>query len=267
MLGHAIKKVFSDIELIEFTHSRLDITVLDDVAKKVKDENPDFLIHAAAFTDVDQCEYEPEKAYLVNGIGTRNVAMLCEDIKCPVLYISSDYVFDGSKGSPYDEWDSTNPINIYGLSKLMGEQYVTSCTNRFYIIRTSWLFGENGKNFVDTIIKMLSERESIEVVNDQFGCPTYTIDLAKKLREIIGKGYGFYHVTNTENCSWYEFAMMIAAKKGLKKQIIPVTHEKVKRPARRPAFSVLGNTIMRLEGIKELRNWKEALSEYLSDNS
>lgn len=267
MLGHAIKNVFSDVEIVEFTHDRLDITILDDVVKKVKDANPDFLIHAAAFTNVDQCESETEKAYLVNGIGTRNIAMACEEIKCPVIYISSDYVFDGSKGTPYDEWDSTNPINKYGLSKLIGERFVTILTNRFYIIRTSWLYGKNGRHFVDTIIKLLSERESIEVVNDQVGCPTYTVDLARKILEIIGKGYGIYHVTNTGSCSWYEFAVMIAAKKGFKKQIIPVTSEKFKGPARRPAYSVLDNTMLRLEGINELRHWEEALDEYLSKDS
>lgn len=263
MLGHAIKKVFSDIEVVEFTLETLDITALDDVVKKVKDADPDFLIHAAAFTDVDRCESEQETAYLVNGIGTRNIVMACEEIKSPIIYISTDYVFDGSKGAPYDEWDSTNPINRYGLSKLMGERFVTTLTNRFYIIRTSWLYGRNGRHFVDTIIKLLSKRESIEVVNDQVGCPTYANDLAGKIREIIGKGYGIYHVTNTGICTWYDFAVMIADKKGLKRQIKPVTSERFIRPARRPAYSVLGNTMLRLEGINELRHWEEALGEYL----
>ncbi|MEW6108965.1 MAG: dTDP-4-dehydrorhamnose reductase [Nitrospirota bacterium] len=263
MLGHAIKRVFSDIEIVSFTHDVLDVTSLDDAVKKVKDANPDFLIHAAAFTDVDRCEFEPEKAYLVNGIGTRNMAIACEEIKCPVIYISSDYVFDGSKGGPYDEWDIAIPVNKYGLSKLMGERFVSLFNNRFYIIRTSWLYGKNGRNFVDTILKLLSEKERIEVVSDQVGCPTYTVDLAGKIREITGKGYGIYHVTNSGSCSWYDLAVMIASKKNFKNEIVPITADKLKRPAGRPAFSVLGNTMLRLEGIEELRNWDEALEEYL----
>lgn len=265
MLGHAIKKIFSDIDLIGFDYSDFDITVLDDVMKRIKAARPDFLIHAAAFTNVDQCESEPEKAYLVNGIGARNIAMACDEIKCPVVYISTDYVFDGTKGAPYDEWDGTSPVNKYGLSKLMGERFVTSLTNRFYIIRTSWLYGKHGKNFVDTIRELLSEKESIEVVNDQFGCPTFTDDLAGKIREIVGKGYGIYHVTNTGSCSWYEFAVEIASKTGLKKEVVPVTSGRFKRPARRPAFSVLNNTMLKLEGINEPRHWEEALGEYLRD--
>ncbi len=256
MLGHALKNIFRDKEIIAFTHDMLDIILLDDVMKKVKDAKPDFLIHTAAFTNVDQCELEPEKAFLVNGIGTRNIVMACEEINCPVIYISSDYVFDGNKGAPYEEWDSTNPINKYGLSKLLGEKFVSTLTNRFYIIRTSWLYGRSGKNFVDTIIRLLNERERIDVVNDQIGCPTYTIDVARKIMEIIGKGYGIYHITNKGSCTWYEFAVAIATKKGYKNQIIPVTSEEFKTPAKRPAYSILGSTMLRLEGISELRNWE-----------
>jgi len=130
-------------------------------------------------------------------------------------------------------------------------------------VRTSWLYGSNGRNFVETIIKLLSERESIEVVDDQTGCPTYTYDVARKLREVVGKGYGIYHITNTGNCSWYDFALAIALKMGLKKQITPVSSERFRRPAKRPANSVLGNTILRLESIGEPRHWKDALGEYL----
>jgi len=263
MLGHDIRKAFSDTEITCFTYDNLDISVLDSTVKRIRDVKPDFLIHSAAFTDVDRCESEPERAYLVNGMGTRNVTMACEEIKCPVMYISTDYVFDGSKKGPYDEWDCTNPINIYGVSKLMGERFVSTLTNRFQIVRTSWLYGSNGRNFVETIIKLLSERESIEVVDDQTGCPTYTYDVARKLREVVGKGYGIYHITNTGNCSWYDFALAIALKMGLKKQITPVSSERFRRPAKRPANSVLGNTILRLESIGEPRHWKDALGEYL----
>lgn len=263
MLGHDIRRIFSDVELSCLTYETLDITKLDAVVKCVREMKPDFMINGAAFTDVDRCESEPELAYLVNGIGARNVAIACEEIKCPVIQISTDYVFDGSKDGPYDEWDRTNPINQYGLSKLMGERFVTSLTNRYYVVRTSWLYGKNGKNFVDTIVRLLTERDGIDVVNDQVGSPTFTLDLARKLKEIIGKGYGIYHVTNSGRCSWYDFAVAIAERRGFDKRITPVTSEMFKRPARRPANSVLGHTMLRLEGLGEMRRWEEALEEYL----
>lgn len=263
MLGHDIQRVFSDVELVSLTYETLDITRLDQVIKSIREIRPDFVVNAAAFTDVDRCESEPELAYLVNGIGARNLAMACEEAGCPIIQISTDYVFDGTKDGAYNEWDETAPINQYGLSKLMGERFVTSLTNRFYVVRTSWLYGKNGKNFVDTIGRLLSERDGIDVVNDQVGSPTLTTDLARKLKEIIGKGYGIYHVTNSGRCSWYDFAVAIASKKGIKKRISPVTSEMFKRPARRPANSVLGHTMLKLEGLAPMRDWKAALDEYL----
>jgi len=264
MLGYAIKQIFKDVELISLTRKDFDITDLDKCIAKIKEIKPDYLIHAAAYTDVDGSEVNPEKAYLVNGIGTRNVTMACELINCPIIYISTDYVFDGEKKEPYTEWDQPNPINKYGLSKLIGEHFVSSLTNRFYIVRTSWLYGKNGKNFVDSIIKLFLKKEEIEVVNDQVGSPTYTMDLARKLRELIGRGYGIYHITNTSQCSWYEFALEIAKLKRIKIKIKPITSDKLNRPAKRPAFSVLENNILRLEGMRELRHWKDALKSYLT---
>jgi dTDP-4-dehydrorhamnose reductase len=264
MLGSDIQRVFADVDLITLTRNELDITHLDRSVAAIREIRPDYLIHAAAYTDVDGSESDPEKAVLVNGIGTRNVTIACEEIKCPIVYISSDYVFDGAKKEPYNEWDGTGPINTYGLSKLLGEQFVAALTNMFYVVRTSWLFGKHGKNFVDTIMRLLSEKDEIDVVNDQTGSPTYTYDLAVKLRELIGKGYGIYHITNSSHCSWHEFAVAIAEIKGINKKINFTTSDKFKRPARRPAYSVLGNTMLRLEGIEPLRHWKEALADYMS---
>lgn len=263
MLGYDLKRVFPDVELASLTYNDLDITRLDDVVKTLRDLKPDYVINAAAFTDVDRCESEPETAFLVNGIGPRNVAIACEEIGCSLVQISTDYVFDGTKTTSYNEWDRTNPVSAYGLSKLMGEQFVTTLTNRFYIVRTAWLYGKNGKNFVDTIARLLSEKDHLDVVNDQTGSPTYTVDLASAIRELLGKGYGTYHVTNSGACTWYEFALAIAAKTGSSTPIRPVTSEQFKRPARRPANSVLGHTMLRLEGIREPRPWEEALGEYL----
>jgi dTDP-4-dehydrorhamnose reductase len=263
MLGYDIKKVFKGIELITFTRQDFDVTDLDKSLATIKDANPDYLIHAAAYTDVDGSELNPEKAYLVNGLGTRNVTIACEEIKCPIFYIGSDYIFDGHKKTPYTEWDEPRPLNQYGLSKLIGERFVISLTNRFYIVRTSWLYGKNGKNFVDTVLRLFVEKEEIDVVDDQIGVPTYTYDLAIKLRELLGRGYGIYHITNSGKCSWYEFALEIASIKGITKKIKPTTSDKFVRPAKRPSFSVLENTMLRLEGIEELRQWKHALHEYL----
>ena len=267
MLGHAVRKVFSDLDLIPFSRAELDITSLDDAVTKTRDARPDFLIHAAAFTNVDACETEPETAYLVNGIGTRNIAIACEEIHCPVIHISSDYVFDGTKTSPYDEWDIPRPVSRYGISKLMAEQFVSSLTNRFYIVRTSWLYGSNGKNFIDTIIRLLAEQDTLRVVNDQFGSPTLTDDLARLLRELMGHGFGIYHATSSGVCTWYEFAVEIAERQGISKQIIPVTSEEFSRPAKRPANSALNDTMLQLEGIPPLRHWEDALDDYLSRNS
>jgi dTDP-4-dehydrorhamnose reductase len=263
MLGRDIVSVSRDDELICPPRKELDITALDAVMHFVRDSRPGLIIHAAAYTNVDGAESEPEAAYRVNGTGTRNLAMAAEESRIPIMYISSDYVFDGTKTGPYDEWDRTSPVNQYGLSKLMGEQFVSSLTNRYYIVRTSWLYGKSGKNFVGTIGRLLGERESLKVVDDQRGCPTFTHDLALKLRELIGKGYGTYHITNSGNCSWYEFARKIAELQGSKTTINPVTTDQFPLPARRPVNSVLGNTMLRLEGIEPARPWEEALKEYL----
>jgi dTDP-4-dehydrorhamnose reductase len=263
MLGHDIAAVFEDHDLEGFSSKDLDITDREEVYGRIRDLRPDLVIHAAAYTDVDGCESDRDRAFRINGIGTRNLAIACQSTGCPIVYISSDYVFDGKKGSPYTEWDDPNPVNVYGLSKLMGERFIVSLTNRFFIVRTSWLFGKAGRNFVDTICCLLQERDAIDVVDDQVGCPTYTRDLALKLREVIQAGYGIYHVTNSSHCSWYEFAAEIARLQSSDAEIRPVSSDKFGRPAVRPAFSALDNMMLRLESITPLRDWKDALAEYL----
>lgn len=264
MLGKDLQRVFAGNELVALKREDLDITNLNDSLEILKRLQPDLVIHSAAYTDVDGSELDPEKAYAVNGLGTRNIAMSCEEVKCPIMYISSDYVFDGARSEPYNEWDATNPVNQYGLSKLMGENFVSTMTNKFYIIRTSWLYGKDGHNFVETMKKLFAERDEIDVVDDQRGCPTFTYDLALSLKELAGRGYGTYHITNSSVCSWYEFAVEIASLSGSRTKIRTTTSDQFKRPAKRPAFSVLGNTMLRLEGMRELRHWKDALKEYMS---
>jgi dTDP-4-dehydrorhamnose reductase len=148
---------------------------------------------------------------------------------------------------------------------LLGERFVTSLTSRFYVVRTSWLYGSHGKNFVDTIARLLREKDRLEVVHDQVGCPTYALDLARKLKELPGKGYGIYHITNSGFCSWYDFAVAIASQVGSATPIMPVTSVRFKRPAPRPSFSVLGRTMLKLEGIEEPRHWEEALRDYFGN--
>lgn len=264
MLGQDIQKVFTDVELINFTLNDFDITDPGKTLSAIKEAKPDYLIHPAAYTDVDGCENDHLTAYRINAVGTKNVTLACKEIDCPVIYISTDYVFDGLKKEPYIESDIPNPVNEYGLSKLRGEQFVSSLTDSFYIVRTSWLYGKNGKNFVETISRLLLEKDEISVIKDQIGSPTYTYDLAIKLRELIGKGYGTYHITNSSKCSWYEFALGIAALKQSETKIIPITSNEYKLPARRPSYSVLANTMLKQAGIKELRSWKEALREYMA---
>ncbi len=274
MLGRDLLSALSGCDVYGLTHSDLDITNVNLVARVFDDMRPDIVIHSAAYTDVDGCELDPDKAYRVNALGTRNVTVAANRVKCVMVYISTDYVFDGTKDSPYVEWDEPNPLNAYGMSKLLGEEFVRELSDRFYIVRTSWLYGRGGKNFVDTILKKAETEKSLRVVDDQRGSPTYTKDLASKIIEVIGlnKGlqmagrvagvsqrYGIYHITNSGYCSWYDLAREIV---GNSIKVIPIKSTEIDRPAKRPKNSVLENRMLLLEGIGTLRPWKEALKDY-----
>lgn len=242
-----------------------DITDFDAVVKVIRKIKPDIVIHTAAYTKVDDCESNSLLAYKVNAIGTRNVAVACQKIDASMVYISTDYVFDGTKESPYTEFDAANPLSVYGKTKLAGEEFIRQILNRFYIIRTSWLYGEGGVNFVDTIINKAKTEKVLKVVDDQFGSPTYTKDLADKIGEIIDKErYGTYHVTNSGSCSWFEFAKKIIEYSNIKGvDAIPIKSNALNRPAKRPANSVLQNFMLELEGIPLMRPWEEAVREYV----
>lgn len=249
MLGSDLSKVFPDA--IKFTRADLDITDKQHVLKIIKEINPDVVINAAAYTNVDGCEDEQDLAFEVNGYSPGHIAQACCDTGATLVHFSTDYVFDGSK-EEYTESDTTNPINVYGQSKLMGEQEIIKNTNNYRIIRTSWLFGENGNNFVDTMLRLSKEMETVKVVNDQLGKPTYTKDLAEKTREIINLSPGIYHVTNEGNCTWYEFASAIID------NAIPCSSAEFPTKAKRPTYSVLANT-----KFAPMRHWMDALVEYL----
>jgi len=243
----------------------VDITVPRVIERTVHSTHPDVVIHAAAFTAVDDCERYPEKAFLVNAQGTRHVALACRQARIPMLYISTDYVFDGEKPAPYVESDRPSPINIYGQSKLEGERHVIELVERSWIVRTSWLFGPQGKNFVKTVLNMAQRGESLRVVNDQVGAPTYTMDLAEMLRRIVEKGGpGIYHVTNQGYCSWYEFAREVVRQAGLRQaEVSPIPTSAAGRLARRPRNSRLENARLRAEGLDISPPWQDALRRYL----
>ncbi len=270
MLGSDIVKVFGkNHDVVGLSHEELDVTSREETSETVNTIKPDIVLHCAAFTDVDGCEKETEKAYRVNALGTRNVAAACEEIDSAMLYISTDYVFDGRKGRPYTEIDGVNPLSVYGASKLMGERFVMGLLRRYYIVRTSWLFGRNGKNFVKTVLRLAtksSEDEPLKIVDDQVGTPTYTKDLSEKILGLTENGFfGLYNITNSGHCSWCDFAAKILELSGINKKIIPIKSWELGRPAPRPAFSVLDNMLLSLEDLIPLRNWDEALKDYLSE--
>jgi dTDP-4-dehydrorhamnose reductase len=232
----------------------------------IADLQPEFVVHCAAYTNVDGCETDPEKAYLVNGLGTRHAALACKKLDIPMLHISTDFVFDGSKDEPYYEWDAVNPLSHYGRSKLAGENEVRDLLTKFYIVRTSWLYGPNGKNFVASILKKARETGSVKVVDDQTGSPTYTRDLCNALSLLIHSGlYGTYHLSNSGSCSWYQFARAALEYAGIKADISPIKTGEYPTPTKRPAYSVLNNFAWTREFSTPLRPWQEGLKDYIRE--
>lgn len=253
MLGSDLCKVFP--EAITLTHKDLDITNRAQVLDFIQKISPDVVINAAAYTNVDGCEDNQELAFQVNGYGPGNLAEACNKIGAKLVHFSTDYVFDGSKAQ-YKEFDIPSPINVYGQSKLLGEQEIMKNLKDYRIIRISWLFGKHGKNFVETILKLSHEIDEVKVVNDQFGKPTYTVDLSRRVKEIIGLEAGIYHLTNDGICSWYEFASAFTS------NAVACTTEEFPTKAKRPQYSVLVNT-----KTEPMRHWKEALKDYLKERN
>ena len=247
----------------------MDMDILNEAGTRdiVAGIRPDWVIHCAAFTNVDGCENEPEKAFRVNSEGARNVAKACLGAGARMLYVSTDYVYDGSKKEPYVETDPPEPLNIYGESKLKGEQEVLGVAPDALIVRTSWLFGENGPNFVKAILGQVGKKKELEVVADQVGNPTYTPDLSEALARLVESGAGgIYHVSNSGSCSWFEYAKKILELAGVDDiNVKPITTSELGRPALRPAYSVLSNEKYSALTGHALRGWDEALSEYLKE--
>jgi dTDP-4-dehydrorhamnose reductase len=280
-LGRDLEKLLLSTGKHELTclgHDALDITKPGNVQQVVLTNRPEVIIHAAANTNVDQCELDKDSAYLVNALGTRNVAVAAAKIGAKLVYISTDYVF-GVRSShltfvelcgraiPYTEFDLPDPINVYGKSKLAGEQYAAGLSNQYFIVRTSWLYGRHGKNFVKTMLNLAQEKSEISVVNDQVGSPTWSMDLAYFIEELVQTElYGIYHATNSGFCSWFDLARAIFKLAGLKQiKVMPISTAELNRPAPRPAYSVLENYWIRLEGLSALRPWEEALQVFLTE--
>jgi len=251
-------------EVLAFTHDELDILSLESLVDKFDEISPNVVINCAAYTKVDQAEKEEETAYKVNGIGAKNVSFASFKIKAKVVYFSTDYVFDGTKNSPYNEFDSPNPVSVYGKSKLIGEIYTKEFNPNHLILRISWLYGINGSNFVKTIIRLSKEKGELKVVNDQIGAPTYTLDVVKQTWKLIqSNSVELYHSSNTGQTSWFEFAKRIIEKLNLNTQVIPIKTEEHPALAKRPSFSVLDNYLLKLEGKSIMRNWQEAFDEFV----
>jgi len=251
-------------EVHGFGHKELDITDKNRVINTVSKIVPDIVIHCAAFVDADGCESNIKTAFDVNTVGSGNVAIASKKTKSIMVYISTDYVFDGKKTSPYLESDIPNPINIYGISKYGGELIVKNLLNKFFIVRTSWLYGKGGKNFVNIILRLVRDKKELKVVNDQVGSPTYVPDLAKAISALISTNYyGIYHITNSGECSWYEFAKKILEYVKIKNvKVTPISTEELNRPAPRPKYSVLRNFNLEKKKIYKMRNWELALKDF-----
>jgi dTDP-4-dehydrorhamnose reductase len=243
--------------------NELDITNKEKVDKMIAQINPQIIIHSAAYTAVDQCEIERKKAFEVNGFGAGYVAQAANKANARMFYISSDYVFDGNKHTPYVEEDKPNPISVYGRSKWLGEEFVLKI-NQGTVIRTSWLYGHDGKNFVKTMLALAKKNKEIHVINDQIGSPTYVKDLTDIFIQLLSKKNGIYHASNSGSCSWYEFAKAIFKEAGYNPEhVIPTTTMEYGSLAPRPHYSVLKNTSLIRESIEPLRPWDEALKEFI----
>jgi dTDP-4-dehydrorhamnose reductase len=269
MLGCDVCEVLGkDYDVTAYDIEDFDLVDPEDTLKSVRGISPQTIIHLAAFTDVEACEDETEKALAVNAVGAMNIAKAAREIGAYLVYVSTDYVFDGTKREPYVETDPPNPINHYGESKLQGERYVQNLAARHAIVRTSWLFGPCGKNFVDTIVSRASQGKALKVVNDQMGRPTYTMDLANGIRQVVERGVeGIIHLTNQGATTWFGLAKHAIDLAGVKADIKPVTSDEFPTKAKRPSYSVLGSVVAEASGIDLLPPWQEGVKHHLRRKS
>lgn len=263
-LGRSLQESLQDNELLLIDLPEYDVTDLATIEDVVEFE-PELVVHGAAMTDVDGCERDPETAYKVNALGTRNVALACQRSGAAMLYVSTDYVFDGTSHEPYLEYDEPNPISVYARSKLAGEECVRDLLNRFYIVRTGWLYGHDGNNFVEKVLELAEREKELSVVTNEFGSPTYARDLAEAIARLIQRGvYGTYHLVNEGFCSRYELAVTVLALAGKEGVFVRPTRTYA-RSARVPRRALLRNFSAATQLGIVLRPWEEALRAYFEE--
>jgi len=265
LLGKALRREWTSDEVVGLSTNDVDIRDSAKVRQSIASTSPDWIVLAAAYTDVDGCESHQDLAFAVNRDGAVNVAQAAKTANARLLFLSSDYVFDGKKTSPYETGDVRNPQSVYGRTKAEAELRLLEILPECCIARTSWLFGVGGKCFPDTILKLAATRPALDVVNDQIGAPTYSIDLARAIIYLCRhNAHGIVHVTNSAHCSWFEFAREIVSGAGLKTIVRPVSTEQMARPAPRPAYSVLARSSLQAQ-VMTMPPWRDALRRYLDE--
>lgn len=265
LLGLALMREWQGDEVVGLSSRDVDLRDAEKVQGVVQKARPEWIVLSAAYTDVDGCESHQDLAFGVNRDGAANVAAAAKETGAKLLFLSSDYVFDGTKMSAYEVDDARNPQSVYGRSKAEAEVRLLDVLPECCIARTSWLFGAGGKCFPDTILKLAASRPALDVVNDQRGCPTYSVDLARAIIALCRKNAnGIVHVTNAGDCSWFEFAREIVTASGLSTEVRPISTQQMPRPARRPAYSVLSaKSIEKLDIV--MPTWQDALRRYLQE--
>lgn len=265
-LGYDVVKELEKrgMEAVGVDIDEMDITDAQNVEKVLKETAPDAVIHCAAYTAVDAAEEQEDICRRVNADGTRNIAKVCRELDIKMIYISTDYVFNGQGTRPWEPEDERQPLNVYGQTKYEGELAVQELLEKYFIVRIAWVFGVNGKNFIKTMLRLAETNKRITVVNDQYGSPTYTYDLARLLVDmILTEEYGVYHATNEGICTWYEFACEIFKQAGIDMEVVPVTAAEYQAKAKRPENSRMSKEKLAENGFDRLPPWQDALKRYL----
>ncbi len=273
-LGQSLQHIAANYPQLQWVFcdsSTLDITQIESVQKAFQHYQPDYCINTAAYTAVDKSESEPDKAFLVNSLGPENLAKTCAKQGVVLIHISTDFVFDGTKKSPYQEDDSTHPLGVYGTTKWQGEQAVKQFCNNFYILRTAWVYSQFGANFMKTMLRLAAERSELSIVSDQIGTPTNAVDLAKAIVSCMlydatteTPSYGIYHYSNEGQCSWYDFAVAIFKLKGVTIPVHSIPTAQFPTPANRPAYSVLDKSKIKKVMQLTIPEWQDSLRELLT---
>lgn len=265
-LGHAVNEIYagsSEYECVNTDVGELDITDVDAVTAFAREVKPYAIVNCAAYTDVNRCESEFDLAFRINAIGPRNLAIAASETGAKLVQISTDYVFPGNENKELTEFDPVGPVSAYGIGKLAGEQFVRDFADRYFMIRTAWLYGE-GKNFVRTMLRLSETNDTVRVVKDQIGNPTSASELAKAIAYLLPtENYGLFHGTCEGSCSWAEFTSEIFRLAGRKTKVEPITTDEYPTPAKRPAYSMLDNYMLRMTTDFRFAHWKDAIAEYL----